>query len=268
MMKCEHYREMFLDRNEGMLGATEQAELQQHLDSCAACREEMAAMKLIWDKLGDIHVPKPSDEMELRFEAMLNNFKRDAGQPKYLVSWRQRVKQFWQLQYRISFAYAMLAIMVAIGTAFWLGRNNREGQQLQALQTEVHELKQTMMLAMLDNPLASERIKAVGYTSDMRHPDKKVIGALLETLNNDPNVNVRLIALDALSQLSSYAEVRSGLIQSIAGQDSPLVQSSVADVMLKLQEKRAVPSFKKLLKQKDLDTDVRDKIETTITKLI
>ena len=58
-----------------------------------------------------------------------------------------------------------------------------------------------------------------------------------------------------------------GLVQSILEQDSPLVQSALADVMLKLQEKRAVKSFKKLLKQKDLNGMVKTKIEQTISRL-
>jgi hypothetical protein len=37
--------------------------------------------------------------------------------------------------------------------------------------------------------------------------------------------------------------------------------------MLKLQEKRSIPSFKKLLLQKDLNGMVRSKIEETITRL-
>jgi hypothetical protein len=268
MMKCEHYREMFLDHNKGLLGASERAELQLHLDSCAACREEMAGMRSIWDELGNFNVPEPSDEMALKFQLMLNDFKQADDQPGRLVDWKERVKQFWQLQYRLPLAYAILVVVAGVGAAFWIERNSSEKQQLQALQAQVHELKQTMMLAMLDNPLASERIKAVSYTSNIRNLDKKVIEALLETLNNDPNVNVRLSSLDALARLVNYPEVRSGLIQSIAGQESPLVQSAIADVMLKLQERRAVKSFKELLRQKGLDEDVRDKIKTTITKLI
>jgi len=41
----------------------------------------------------------------------------------------------------------------------------------------------------------------------------------------------------------------------------------MADVMLKLQEKRAIQPFKKLLQQKDLNSMVRTKIEETITRL-
>ena len=127
---------------------------------------------------------------------------------------------------------------------------------MKALATQVHELKQTMMLALLENPSASERIRGVSYTSEIKHADKEVINALLSTLNNDPNVNVRLSTLDALAQMAAHPEVRAGLIQSIAQQDSPLLKSAIADVMLKLQEKRSVKSFKELLKQKNLEPRV------------
>lgn len=267
-MKCERYREMFLDQKQGVLSETEQVDLQQHLDGCEACREEVAAIQLIWDGLGEMDTPQPSEKMEMRFQAMLDDFKHTANSHGRLTTWKERFKQLWQLQYRMPLAYVILAVVISVGATLWLQRNNRQQQQLQAMQAQLHEIKQTMMLAMLDNPLASERIKAVSYTSDIKHPDKKVIEALLETLNNDPNVNVRLSTLDALSQLGNYPEVRSGLVQSITTQDSPLVQTTIADVMLKLQEKRAVHPLKELLKQKDLDEVVRQKIKTTIGKLI
>jgi HEAT repeat protein len=102
----------------------------------------------------------------------------------------------------------------------------------------------------------------------MKHADKEVIDALLATLNNDDNVNVRLSTLDALTRLANHPEVRQGLIHSITQQESPLMQSAIADVMLKLQERRSVQSFKELLKQKNLDHGVRDKINETIHSLI
>jgi HEAT repeat protein len=179
--------------------------------------------------------------------------------------------RLWQLQPRWPLAYSIIVILVSFGCGFWVfhnSRNDKQAQQLQALTTQVHELRQTMMLALLENPSASERIRGVSYTSEIKSADKQVIDALLATLNNDPNVNVRLSTLDALAHLANHPEVREGLIQSIVQQDSPLLQSAIADVMLKLQEKRSVGSFKELLKQKDLDHGVREKIKETITQLI
>jgi HEAT repeats len=139
--------------------------------------------------------------------------------------------------------------------------------QVQALSEQLREMRQMMMLSLLQNPSASERMRAASYASESRTISPDILSALLTTLNNDPNVNVRLTTLDALTQYARNAAVREGLIQSILQQDSPLMQAALADVMLKLQEKRAVPSFKKLLQEKGLNDMVRSRIEQVITRL-
>jgi hypothetical protein len=141
-------------------------------------------------------------------------------------------------------------------------------QQLQALSTQVREMREMILLALLENPSASERMRGVSYTSEIKGVNKNVVDALLSTLNNDPNSNVRLITLEALTHYAEDPVVREGLVQSILHQDSPLVQAALADVMLKLQEKKAVRPLKELLQQKGLNEMVRNKIEQTLTRLI
>lgn len=142
-----------------------------------------------------------------------------------------------------------------------------EGKQLEDLTAQVHEMREMMMLSLLQNPSASERIRAVSYTSDIRRVNPNVAAALLATLNNDQNINVRLSTLEALTHFARDPVVREGLVQSILQQDSPLMQAALADVMLTLQEKRAIQPLKKLLQQKDLNSMVRTKIEQTIDRL-
>jgi len=143
-----------------------------------------------------------------------------------------------------------------------------EKQQLQVLSAQIHEMREMVLMSLLENPSASERIRGVSYTSEISKVNKNVINALLSTLNNDPNSNVRLITLEALTHYADDPAVREGLVQSILQQDSPLVQAALADAMLKLQEKKAVPSLKELLHQKDLNEMVRMKIRQTLTRLI
>ncbi len=268
-MKCEQYRELFIDWNNNWLTRAEQADLQQHIDACPACREELAELQLVWDRLGEFKTPEPSAAMKVNFQAMLNEYKESMQAEKsWLSNVLDQFNSFWQLQPRWPLAYSLMIALVCMGGAYWFVHNSKQEQQLQALTSQVHELKQTMTLALLDNPSASERIRGVSYTGEMKHVDKQVIDALLATLNNDPNVNVRLSTLDALTRLANHPEVRQGLIQSITTQDSPLMQSAIADVMLQLQEKGSVKPFKQLLKQKNLDNGVRNKISQTINSLI
>ena len=256
-MICESYKALFAASISGELSPAEALQLETHLRECSACREELAGMQQLWASMDAMPVPEPSARMQADFKTMLSNYKAAATvkksvSPRYAVAW------------------SLLVALVGLGCGYWLfhtGRDIAQEQQLKDLTAQVYQLKQTMMLALLENPSASERIRGVSYTIGIGHADKEVINALLATLDNDPNVNVRLTALDALAQMTDHPEVRLGLVQSIAQQDSPLVQSAIADLMQKLQEKRSVEFFKQLLKQKDLDPGLKEKIRQTITQL-
>ena len=185
-----------------------------------------------------------------------------------------RLFQFslWRSQPRLQFFYATVLLVIGLGLGFLLNRpaqtDTAYNKQINSLSSQVSEMKQMMMLSLLENPSASQRIRAVGYTSEISKVNDKVIDALLTTLNEDPNINVRLITLDALVKLSKEPSVREGLVESISQQESPLMQSAIADVMVKLQERRSIKSLQKLLNKKDLNEMVKTKIEQSIQKLI
>jgi len=267
-MKCGQCRERLTAWYTGRLEVAGKAEMERHFDSCEDCRTALAETQFVLDSIDSLPDPEPSLRMKANFRTMLDDFKAAEVNPVPTnVFWR-RLKRAWALQPRFPLAYGLTVLLICVGVVYWLGRNSEQEADVRDLHAQLHELKQTMMLAMLDNPLASERIKAVNYTGEIKHVDKHVIDALLATLDTDPNVNVRLSTLEALAQLAGNPEVRLGLIWSITKQDSPVIQLAIADVMLKLQEKRSVNSFKELLKQKGLDDEVRNKVKETITKLI
>ncbi|MBW4888678.1 zf-HC2 domain-containing protein [Mucilaginibacter sp. HMF5004] len=270
-MKCEQYQDLFTDYINKQLPAADKAAFEQHIAACPACAKELKAFQQVWDVLGEVTIPEPSADMPMRFNAMLANYK--ASVTEEVSVWdklKGQWQQLWQWQPRWPMAYNLAILVVGLSAGFWFlnGNKNADSEKMKTLAAEVHELKQSVMLSLLENPSASERIRGVSYTSEIKHADKEVIDALFATLNNDPNVNVRLSTLDALAGLANHPEVRQGLVQSISQQDSPLLQSAIADVMLKLQEKSSVGSFRELLKQKNLDKGVKQKISKTISKLI
>lgn len=270
-MKCEHYEELFIGKLQNTLSAGQSAALEQHLKACPACREELAALSMVWQDMAVIEAPQPSAVMEHNFNAMLQNYKQTAARQSAWGRLRERLKRLWRQPSAWPLSYQLVVVMLSFFcgyVVFWQGKGEQQGKQLTALTAEVNELKQTMLLAMLENPSASERMKAVSYTEELGKADQQVITALLSTLNNDPNVNVRLTTLEALVKLADHPEVREGLIRSVGQQESPLMQSAIADVMLKLQEKRAVKPLKKLLKDPGLNDGVREKLTETINGLI
>ena len=130
------------------------------------------------------------------------------------------------------------------------------------------DLKEMMMLSLLEKESATDRLKAVSLSEDMGQASQKVTSALMQTLNHDDNVNVRLAALDALRAYSRDSKVREELIRSISKQDSPLVQISLAELMVEMQAKSSVKELEKILHNENTPTDVKKKIRESIQVII
>ncbi|OYU94353.1 MAG: anti-sigma factor [Bacteroidetes bacterium B1(2017)] len=229
--------------------------------------------KTLWEQMGKLPVPEPSKDVKIRFHAMLDTFKaeEEAKKEGIFQILFERFKTLFAYKPAYNWAYAMILILISSGAGYFIGKPNTEvaanNNEVKRLSSEVQDMKQMMMLSMLENPVATERLKAVSYTQELNNVDDQVIDALLTTLNFDQNENVRLVTLEALIQLADNPKVREGLVQSLLTQESPLMQVALADAMVKLQEKRSVKQFKELLRKENLNDAVKGKIEKTILVL-
>jgi hypothetical protein len=224
----------------------------------------------LWDKLGNNIAPEVSSKVKTNFYAMLELQKNEqsAVKPNVFKTYFEHAKNSISFKPKVSWAAAaMLVLFAGIGGYFMGKPKGRNVQNVEQLSADVQEMKQLMLLAMLENPTATERIKAVNYTQELNNVDNQVIEALFTTLNFDQNENVRLITLEALVELAHNPKVRAGLVKSLLKQESPLMQVALADVMVKLQMKTSVKEFKELLKKENLDKTVKIKIERTIGAL-
>lgn len=274
MAQCDFYQQQMSLFLSGMLNEEETARLNEHLSLCTSCSEEMTSIKALWAELDAITIEEPSAGMQASFNAILKNYKEDIGSRKNIfIKWNTRIKQLWQLQPRLQLAYSLLMIIVGIGMGYYLSNKPNVNEsatkdQINLLALQVTDMQRTLMVTLLENPSASERIRAVNYTNEINKADIKIIQALLATLNNDPNVNVRLATLEALTKFAREPNVREGLVQSIQHQESPIVQTAIAELMVKLQEKRSVKPLQQLLNKKDVDELVKAKIKESLHQLI
>jgi len=227
----------------------------------------------LWNLMDGIKAPEPEPDMEMRFQGMLEHYKQtELDKRSYWKDFWSGLALLFAVRPQVQFAYSLVLIALGLGAGYLMNHKDsiktKENEQLFALASQVKEMRKMMVVSLLENPSASERLRAVNYTGEMQRADQQVITALLTTLNEDQNVNVRLVTLDALAKFSGQPEVRAGLVSSITRQDNPLVQVAMANLMLKLQEKGSVAPLKELLGQQELNDAVRIKIEHTIGKLI
>lgn len=107
----------------------------------------------------------------------------------------------------------------------------------------------------------------MSWSARIDQPGEEIIQTLLETLRNDPNVNVRLATIDALYLFYDHPEVKEGLIHSLAGQTSPLVQLSLINLLVEIRERRAVKALERLIQDEKLNPKVKKRAELGLTQL-
>lgn len=213
-------------------------------------------------------IPQPSERLKDNFYTLLA---AEQQKQENLVSvnwWQVLSEKFAFGVWMPRLAYGLTFLLLGYFAGITFSPSASQNEQIAALSVEVDQMREMMMLTLLNDPTASERLKAISTSHYIAEPDDKIIRALLKTLNSDPNENVRLAAVDALLMFSGIKEVREGLIGSINHQHSPMIQIALTDGMLALNEKEATPALQRLLQRKNLNPLVKTRVEQTIQKLI
>lgn len=270
-MKCNEVNELFPDYLAGTLDDETKSELQEHFVSCELCRQEAESLSAMWQKLGDLPDEQPSAAMRAKFYTSLAAYQQEMKRAKATPRLREALGDWLEhwLPRQPVFQFALALIFVGFG--FFLGsrydRDDGSKMEITSLRQEIHSMQQLVTLSLLQQQSPSERLRGVSWSYQGGQPDAEILDALLLTLNYDPNVNVRLAAVDALSKFSDREIVRRGLIASLAQQRSPLIQIALIDLMVERQERQAIGQLKQLNQKKVVDQAVRQRIEWGIQQL-
>jgi len=252
---------LVLKYNEGVADPAEIRQLETLIENGTVQLHELVDLHMLDEQIAAEQAPEPSLALDDRFYRMIGAH-RKAPVKSLTITWPA-----WDtLIPRLAYAAAILLAGVAGG--YWIGKPSSANPEIVMMAREISSLKEMMMLSLLEKESASERLRAVSLTTGMDQASHKVTSALIETLNRDVNVNVRLAALDALRGYIRDNTVRTELIKSIAQQDSPLVQIALAELMRDIQEKRSVREFDKLLQGNKTPTEVKNRIKENIQILI
>jgi hypothetical protein len=278
-MNCERVKELFADHLVGCLDETARAEVASHLAACASCRDEISSLQALWTRLGLLPEVEPGPALDARFRAMLEAYRQGLKQAERQASTRLTLREwlarFWPREPALQFALAVVlfAAGLLIGPSLVQDRrspavgNGINDRALAELRGELSSMKQLVALSLLQQQSASDRLRGVEWSYRLAQPDEQVLSALLRALDSDPNVNVRLAAVDALHQFAGDAAVRKGLLRSLAVQRSPLVQFELISLLVELKEKGSVPLLQELSHRPDLEPSVRERVEWGLQKL-
>ncbi len=231
-MNCDQADKLLMDSLMGALGAEDRRRLDEHLETCDRCRQEASGVESLWQDLADLEESRPevpSDKLTRRFRLALADFETElqsSSRPGFAAWWAGlwTARPAWQA----AFSAALLILGVLMGSGWTASRSTQN--EIEALRAEMDTMSRAVTLSLLQHQSASERLRAVSW-SRMAGSDNQVLTALLDSARQDPNVNVRLAAVDALAAHANTVPVRRGLLDTLGVEESPLVQLALLEAV-------------------------------------
>lgn len=104
----------------------------------------------------------------------------------------------------------------------------------------------------------ASRITATEAVKQLKNQGNDVVDALVQTLNNDPNANVRLAALDGLTRFYREDYVRQQLIASLKKQRDPIVQITMINLLTRMRESGILTELDKMVNDENTQKAVKD----------
>jgi hypothetical protein len=253
-MSCADTTELLMDRFKGLLSASDEQRLEAHLAECAACREEARSVTALWTGMDEHDIEVPHERMRARFHAALAAYEERGGA-------FERLREAWwpsRPALGAALAASLLIAGVLIGRG-WPSSTDATDGDIAALRSDVRMLG----LALLDHQSASERLLGVAWAR-RSESEPLVVDALLERLNLDPSLNVRLAAAEALRTQLDRPEVGIGLAAALERENSPSMQVTLAEALLESGSADGLAAVRRLLDRERLDPSVRDLLRTAL----
>jgi hypothetical protein len=256
-MDQESLESRIIDYIDGKGNEQERAALERELEQNHEAFAQYEQFREVIHAMDTVKVLEPSGKIKAEFEKALNAE----------IATQKKSKSFFLSPVFYRAAAAVLLVMSGIAIGNWISQNQKQERELAELKLQIEDNRRVMM-AMLDNQQsASQRMQGLSVAYEMDKPDDQIVTVLVKTMNEDPNSNVRLAAMEALGKFSNEVHVRNALIQSLSTQKDPVVQIALIQLLVKMKEKSVVGQLEQMTKDATTMKAVKDEAYSGILKL-
>ncbi len=275
----------------GHLSEAERVVFEQRLASDPNLRKEVEELRRVWQALQNAEA-ETDDEMDAKFYRSLQGEKMlettiVALKPQPWLSYLRYAAAvagiaitFWlgresaptRIEYRTVAAAPTLTkpidspiatrkeVTELVNLTDEPGKKLKEetiAQQIASLRREMKMTQELVILGLLKDRSASERLKGINYAAALNSPKPAVIQALIKTLREDESLNVRLSTIETLERFKQADDIKQVLVSQLTQTNEPAEQTTLIETLVRMKVKESLPVFEQLQKDEKVDESVR-----------
>jgi len=261
-MKCDEIETIMIDYLDGKLESNRKEEIEKHLETCERCLDEFRDTQKVLELISKDEIIKPDESLRINFYHMLHTQISRNEEKKPVPVQNRQIKWYNHGVYAVAAGIALLICGTFTGIIIDSGRKSPvQEMQIDQLRSEVASIKKSALFTMLKDESSSNRIQALNYADEIEVPDNNIIEALVRTLNNDKNVNVRMAAAFALAKFADQQSVTDSLVKSLSLQVDPILQVTLISILVERKEKSALKTIQQILTNENTLEEVKSVAE-------
>ncbi len=269
-MNCKHIKALIIEYADGMLSKEDAHAVEEHLSSCKECLAEYENMKSMLLKLDNFETKNPSPDLKKNFDNMISSYTLGMNNTK--VSWHDRIGDWlgswWPRRPMVQFITTMAVLIIGLVTGFSINEKTGSNKEMVQIKSDMNNLQRVVMKSLLDQSSAADRISGLSMSGRLKNTNREFYSTLLLLLNSDPNVNVRLAAVNALSNFAENDYVKHELVISLGLQSSPLVQISLIDLLASIKETDSSSTLIRMINNPDVNSHVKERARKALKQFI
>ena len=259
-----------IDYIDGRLDEDQRVVLEQKIKDDPEVAIEYNKLRELMGLMQRRRVQQPDKSLETGFLSMLEDeiIELESTLEDLEKSVREEKVKIYGLKLSGPWGIAASVVLVLVGAIIgMLIIRSGQNEQISLLKKEMDATKAAVISSLQDQSSPSQRIMGVNASFELEEADDEIIVALIKTMNDDDNINVRLAAIEALYQFSSEEKVKDAFISALATQKEPVIQLALINILVNLKERRAVDNMQKIIEDTETIESVKDEAQLGLYKL-
>ena len=236
----------YLDKD---LDFAQSRKVKNHLNECASCKKKIRELKILYSAFKNETELSSPKRLEIDFYDMLEKEKKKNCRINN-INFEGRLKKN-KLKYSVLKIAASIALFIS---TFMLGKYQQTLENetiVSSLKNENVEYKKIALRSLMESKSASSRIQAMNYIDEFPDNQKIVVVALIEKMVFDENTNVRIAAVERLSNFTEFENVEEVLISLLDNENDPRIQITIIDALVKIENKDFTETIQLLLEREN-----------------